>query len=239
MWTLYRRFIANPLVTFAVRRADGLHCAAEFLAPKAAQVYGLRRRPAFLPSPVGMPAKMAKADSPTACFMGRWEGRKRVELFFELARRCPDTEFVAAGGARDPARDRELRARSSHIPNLRLPGMLDQFATPAWGETLGRSWILVNTSPREGLPTAFVEALAHRCAILSFTDPGGLATRFGRRAADGRIEDGLRELLEGDRWAKLGAAGREYVEDVYSIEQALAAHELAYEAALRASTSRA
>ena len=73
-WTLYRRFIANPAVTAAVRRADGLYCAAEFFAGKAARIYGLRRRPMFLPSPVEMPDETHKAARPTACFMGRWDG---------------------------------------------------------------------------------------------------------------------------------------------------------------------
>ena len=231
-WTLYRRFIANPAVTAAVRRADGLYCAAEFFAGKAARIYGLRRRPMFLPSPVEMPDETRKAARPTACFMGRWDGVKRVELFFELARRCPDVDFVAAGGARDPVRDRALREQYGDIPNLQLTGVLDQFETSAWSDVLGRSWILVNTSPREGLPTTFVEAAAYRCAILSFEDPDGFASRFGRRAEEGRLDDKLRELLEGDLWAALGESGREYVEGVFSIEHSLDAHERAYEAAL-------
>ena len=90
-----------------------------------------------------------------------------MELFFELARQCPDLEFVAVGGARDPLRDRALRERYGDIPNLRMTGVIDQFTAPeTWSEALGSSWILVNTSAREGLPTAFIEAAAHRCAIL-------------------------------------------------------------------------
>jgi glycosyltransferase involved in cell wall biosynthesis len=164
--------------------------------------------------------------------MGRWEGRKRVELFFDLARRCPDVEFVAVGAARDPERDRALRLRYGSIPNLRMTGVLDQFATPEWGEVLGRSWILVNTSAREGLPTAFIEAAAHRCAILSFSDPDGFATRFGHQAAEGRLEEGLRELLRDDRWRDLGEAGRRHVERVFSIDHAMDAHLAAYDGAL-------
>jgi hypothetical protein len=39
-WGLYRSFIDNPLVASAVRRADGLCCAAEFLIPKVVRKYG-------------------------------------------------------------------------------------------------------------------------------------------------------------------------------------------------------
>ena len=232
-WTLYRSFITNPAVGIAVRRADGLYCAAEFLVPKAARLYRLRRRPVFLPTPVQMPAPTRKTDRPTACYVGRWEGRKRVELFFELAEQCPDVEFIAVGGARDPVRDRALRDRYGGIPNLRLTGVLDQFATAEWSDVLGQSWILVNSSAREGLPTAFIEAAAHGCAILSFTDPDGFATRFGRRAHEGRLEEGLRDLLRDNEWAKLGQAGREHVERVFSIEHTMDAHLRAYESAIR------
>lgn len=232
-WSLYRLFIGNPLITMAVRRAEGRYCAAEFLIPKTTQLYGLRRPPGFLPSPVQLPTEIPKADRPTVCYVGRWEGRKRVELFFELADQCPDVEFIAVGGARDPARDRALRERYGRIPNLRMTGMLDQFAISEWSEVLGRSWILVNVSLREGLPTTFVEAAAHRCAILSFSDPDGFATRFGRQAQEGQLEDGLRYLLRENRWQTLGEEGRQYVERVFSIENAMDAHDRAYDAAIR------
>ena len=134
--------------------------------------------------------------------------------------------------ARDPERDRALRERFGGIANLRMTGVLDQFATPEWGEVLGRSWILVNSSAREGLPTAFIEAAAHRCGILSFTDPDGFATRFGHRATEGRLEEGLRDLLRNDGWRELGEAGRRYVERVFSIEHSMDEHLRAYETAL-------
>jgi glycosyltransferase involved in cell wall biosynthesis len=232
-WTLYRLFIGNPLVTTAIRRADGVYCAAEFLIPKTTRLYGLRRPPGFLPSPVQLPTEVRKAEHPAVCYVGRWEGRKRVELFFELAEQCPDVEFIAVGGARDRARDRALRERYGRIPNVWMTGVLDQFVTPEWSEVLGRSWILVNSSLREGLPTTFIEAAAHRCAILSFADPDGFATRFGRQAREGGLREGLLELLRENRWAALGEEGRKYVERVFSVENAMDAHLRAYEAAIR------
>jgi glycosyltransferase involved in cell wall biosynthesis len=226
------------LVTMAVKRAQGLYCAAEFLIPKTTAMYGLRRPPGFLPSPVVLPESMPKADQPTVCYVGRWEGRKRVELFFELAERCPDVQFIAVGGARDPVRDRALRERYGRTPNLTMTGVLDQFINPEWSAVLGRSWILVNSSLREGLPTTFIEAAAHRCAILSFADPDGFATRFGHHAEEGQLEAGLRTLLEGRRWRALGEAGRDYVERVFSIDNAMAAHDHAYLTAIEATRAR-
>lgn len=227
-WAQYRFFIDNPLVRRAVKRADRLYCAAEFLIPKTAAMYGLKVRPGFLPSPVNVPSRVHKAERPTVCYVGRWEGRKRVELFFELARACPEAEFVAVGGARDPQRDQALRQRYGAIPNLRMTGVLDQFETAAWSEVLGRSWILANTSAREGLPTTFLEAAAHRCAILSCTDPDGFASRFGALAIEGQLQQGLDALLDGQRWRPLGEAGWRHVARVFAVEHAINAHLHAY-----------
>jgi glycosyltransferase involved in cell wall biosynthesis len=232
-WALYRSFIANPMVTRAIRHADARYCAALFLIPKTVGMYGLRSPPTFLASPVAIPEHVVKAAKPTVCFVGRFEGRKRVDLFFELARACPDVDFVAIGGARDPAQDASLRARYGGIPNLTLPGVLDQFSNEAWSEHLGRSWVLVNTSLREGLPTTFIEAAAHRCAILSFTDPDGFASRFGVQAAEGELQAGLRHLLAQDRWRERGEAGWHHVSAVYSVEAAIDAHLEAYRQVLQ------
>jgi len=230
-WGLYRWFITNPLVVRALRRMDGYFCAAEFLIPKTHALYGLPEQPIFLPSPVPMPARIAKAERPTVCFIGRWEGRKRVELFFELARQHPEIEFLAIGGARDPNLDQALRRRYGGIANLQMPGVLDQFQDAAWSQALGRSWILVNTSAREGLPTTFVEAAAHRTAILSFTDPDGFASHFGHCVGEGKLSEGLIWLLANQRWLGLGEAGRAGVENVFGTKAAIAAHLKAYDQA--------
>ena len=232
-WTKYRLFIDNPLVRTAVRRADRRYCAAEFLIPKTMRVYGLKSPPGFLPSPVEIPEKVRKAERPTVCYVGRWEGRKRVERFFELAQQCPDVDFIAVGGARDPDRDRLLRERYGGIPNLRMTGVLDQFLTTEWSEVLGRSWILVNSSLREGLPTTFIEAAAHGCAILSFIDPDGFTSKFGNVVHEGALKEGLRELLRENRWKALGEEGRRHVEQVFSTENAMKAHCQAYEEVIR------
>jgi len=223
-WVQYRYFIDNPWVAHAVKKADSLHCAARFLEEKTAAKYRLDRRPTFLASPVIIPASVRKSTRPTVCYVGRWEGRKRVELFFELARECPQIDFIAVGGARDPQQDGKLRRHYGGIKNLNMTGVLDQFQTSAWSDVLSKSWILVNTSLREGLPTSLIEAAAHRCAILSFTDPDGFATRFGVSAQEGKLREGLDTLLADNRWKSLGEAGYQHVKDIFSVENTIAAH---------------
>ena len=97
---------------------------------------------------------------------------------------------------------------------------------------------MVNTSLREGLPTTFVEAAAHRTAILSFTDPDGYASRFGHRAMEGALGEGLETLVAGHRWRVLGEAGRAHVEPVFQTRAAIEAHLEAYDAARRRARER-
>jgi len=229
-WSLYRAFVDGPFMAGAVARADGLYCAAEFLRDKVARKYALRTPPGFLPTPVRVPPAVTKAARPTVCFVGRWEGRKRPEQFFELARDFPDVRFIGVGGAQDSDRDARLRRDYGRIPNLELTGFLDQFQSSRLFEVLSASWILVNTSAREGLPNTFLEACAHQCALLSYHDPDAFVSRFGRVAADrpGGLREGLEALLRDDSWRAQGASGRAFVEQVFGTERAVQAHLDAY-----------
>jgi glycosyltransferase involved in cell wall biosynthesis len=208
----------NPLARLAARQAHTRYVAAHFLAPLAQAKYRLPVEPSFLPTPVAIPQAVQKAAQPTACYVGRLDRRKRPELYFELARRFPKVRFLAAGKSRDPAYERHLRQAFTGLPNLHLLGFIDQFQSDGLQQVLGQSWVLVNTSAREGLPTAFLEGCAHGCALLSAVDPDGFASQFGVQAAQEDFARGLQYLLEDKRWRELGERGREYVAKVFAIE---------------------
>ena len=220
----------NPLVCRAVQQADSVFGAAQDVAKKAQRLYGLAETPAWLPTPVLVPEKVEKAKQPTVCFLSRWDPRKRPELFFKLASRFPAVQFVAAGLAHDLSRDAALRKAFSGVDNLKLEPFLDQFSNVAHEELLSRSWILVNTALREGLPNSFIEAAAHGCALLSGVDPDGFCSRFGEAVVGDQFEAGLNKLLEGDRWRALGERGRGYVLKHYELRKALNQHEQIYKA---------
>jgi glycosyltransferase involved in cell wall biosynthesis len=229
-----RRRLFNALFTGelkrTVRRLDAVYCQALYTVRKVREMYGLPYDPGFLPNPVTVPKIQAsKAADPTVCFLGRLDGEKRPELFFELAHRFPDVRFLAMGRAHDGGRDRLLRERYSGITNLELVG----FKTGTEkSEILDRSWVLVNTSVSECLPVSFLEAAAHGCAILSFHDPDGFASRFGHHVRDGDLESGLRALLEGDSWREKGEAGRAYISEVHEVCAVTDMHIEAYRALL-------
>lgn len=214
----------NWLVRTAVRRADARFTAAKLLIPKARSKYHLEKDPEFLPTPVTLPGRVKKAPEPTVCFVSRWDRRKRPEIFFELAREFPHVRFLAAGKSRDKEWDRHLRSKYGDIPNLEMVGFIDQFQTDELSRLLGRSWILVNTAAREGLPNAYIEAAAHRCAILSAVDPDGFASKFGYHASKDDFAKGLKTLLKDDLWMSSGQQGYEFVSEVFLCDKAIDQH---------------
>jgi glycosyltransferase involved in cell wall biosynthesis len=222
---LARFYDWNPLVRQALGRADRLFSVSCALAGKAHRLYGLPKPPEFLPSPIALPAtEPCKSVQPQVCALGRLDPRKRPELFIELAERFPEVRFVMIGGSHDQAREQSLRRRCAGIANLQLTGFIDQFTSNRLSEILGRSWVLVNTSTREGLPTSFLEGLAHGCALLSELNPDGVVERYGHRVARGDFASGLTRLLADGHWRRLGASGRDYVARHYEQERVIERH---------------
>lgn len=201
-----------------VKKVDKLFIQAKYASPKAMKIYGLKNSPRFLPCPVEMPIRqLKKSDQATVCFLGRWDPRKRPEFFFELAKRFSNTKFISMGGCQPHFAEREAKLREKYqgIPNLKMTGW-------AFGEDkskiLEKSWILINTSWRECLPRSFIEACAHKCAVLSHENPDDFARNFGFWAKNGDMEDfaaGLEYLLEKDRWKELGERGYDYVKSTF------------------------
>jgi glycosyltransferase involved in cell wall biosynthesis len=214
----------SPLVRRAIRHADGVYSAAPSVNEKLRRKYGFAQDPGLLATAVDLNRDIVKAVMPTVCFIGRLDRRKRPQLFFELARQFPHVRFLAAGRSNDAAWDAELHARYGDVPNLEMLGFVDQFQSAQLKVILSQSWILVNTSVREGLPTSFLEALANRCALLSSVDPGGVTQRFGYFVRNDDFATGLATLLENDVWREKGEAGWEYVRESFEIESVIDRH---------------
>ena len=107
---------------------------------------------------------------------------------------------------------------------MKLLGFINQFEGNELSRLLEMSWILVNTSSREGLPNSYIEACGHRCAILRPTDPDGFATRFGIQVRDNDFSSGLANLLKQDKWQSLGNMGYEYVRETNNVPIAVQKH---------------
>ncbi|MBJ18175.1 MAG: hypothetical protein CL933_02010 [Deltaproteobacteria bacterium] len=218
----------------AVRAADGVYVEAEFLQQKTRDLYGLSEAPGLLPKPVAVPGgPFVKDERPLCVFLGRFDPRKRPELFFEVVKRMPDVDFVAIGRAHDATYQSHLERHYFDLPNLTVTGILDGFANPQLHEILSRAWILVHPAAREGLPTAFQEASAREVAILAYVDPGDYVSKFGRVASEDRgvqgLESDLRELIDSGAWRAMGVAGREYNLRHHSIPVSTERHFQVYE----------
>jgi len=219
----------NPLVTHAIHRCDRLAVCASHLGDAVMHRYNLRQPLLLLPTPVMVPAqKPKKSSDPSICFLARWDKRKRPELFLTLAKEFPGIRFVAAGGSQNQAWDTVLRRRFGHLPNLEMTGFINQFDTGSLSNLLDESWILVNTSIREGFPTSFLEAMGHRCALLSRVNPDGVTAQFGYHAKSDDFATGLANLLEGDAWREKGEAGYHYVKEKFEIGNVINKHLQAY-----------
>ena len=83
---------------------------------------------------------------------------------------------------------------------------------------------MVNTATREALPNSFLEAAAHKCAILSAVDPDGFASKFGYHASKDNFAEGLGYLLTENRWREKGELGYDYVKNNFELNSAIDKH---------------
>lgn len=223
-------FESGPFVYFAVRKADTIGVPALFLRDKVKRMYHLKKTPEFLPNIEDVPQTLPKkAEQPTVCFVGRLDKRKRPELFLTLAKHFPEVRFIMVGKAEDVAWQSQLEQIARPHANVFLKGFVDKFSGSALSEIYNESWILINTSAREGLPLTFIEAAGRGCALLSNSDPDGLVSRFGFVANTGNFKKGLSWLLENNRWEEKGRLAHDYVYKIYRTEKAILKHVRIYE----------
>lgn len=214
----------NFLVHWALRNNNGNFVAAHLLVERAYKKYWLKQKPVFLPTPVTLPGDTTKANKPTVIYVARWDRRKRPEMVIELAKKFPDVEFLMLGSSRDKGYEAELTEMISSVPNIILPGFVNQFEGEKMEKLMGSAWILINTAAREGLPNSFIEGAAYKCAILSSVDPDNFPSRFGKYVDNDDFAEGLKFLIEDNRWKALGEAGYEYVFNTFSTEISIDNH---------------
>jgi glycosyltransferase involved in cell wall biosynthesis len=217
---------ASPGVHTAVRRADAvLSPAPSALSERIQRLYGKDVNPQFVPYPIDLPENPPKkASKPTVLFVGRFDHRKRVEIFFDLAPRFPNVDFIAVGKAHEESYDRSLRQRYGHLKNLTLTGFISRFDNRDILPYYERSWILVNTSAREGLPYTFLEAAGYGVSVLSCLNPESFASKYGYFVSDGDFESGLHYLLEKDRWREAGERAMKFVHSTWKEEESINRH---------------
>ena len=219
--------VERSILTKACKKADGLFTQAYFLSARAKGLFKLQKDPEFLPNPIPIPRELSgKRDDPTVCFLARWDPQKRVEIFFELAIKNPEIQFIAMGHSHSYELDRLLRRKYCKIPNLVLTGFVSEKEK---SRILGESWALVNTSIREALPVSFLEALAHKTPIISGENPDNLTRYHGYHVVSDDYDSALRKMIEDPNRARKGEDGRKLVKEVYSLDKVVDRHIDVYE----------
>jgi glycosyltransferase involved in cell wall biosynthesis len=218
----------------AARRAHARYCQAKYIIDKVKKLYRLKEAPGFLPNPVKLSeVRNPKSSDPTVCFVGRWDGKKRPEFFLDLAAQFPAVNFLLVGHSLDdPSKSDQILQRCRKLKNVEAPGWLTGVDLDA---VLDRSWILVNTSTNECLPVSYLEAGAHKCAILSYCNPDDFASNFGFWAKRGDLDDyarGLRLLLENNRWKASGEKAYAYVRKTHEYDRVIDQHLSIYQQVL-------
>jgi len=219
------RFWINRIVFgLAYRKADLILSQARYYIEKLKKLYGIDpKRVVYLPNPIDYipdEKSIRKSEEPLVCYLGRMDPQKRYWIFFELAKQFPDIKFVAMGKPNILYEDmyKEIIRKYIDLPNLEVKGFVSEEEKR---RILDKCWIMVLPSIREGLPIAMLEALAHKCALLSSVNPDGLTERFGYWAEKDEFAKGLQWLLENDRWRKLGEEGYSYIKENHSLDKVI------------------
>ena len=194
---------------------------AKYYVPKIARLYHINPdKVVYLPNPVEhIPdeSSINKSKEPTVCFLGRMDPQKRYWLFFELAKNFPDVEFIAVGKPNPLYEElyRQIVEKYRGLKKLKITGFVSEEEK---SRILSKSWILCLPSVREGLPIAFLEALAHKCALLSSVNSDGLVEKFGYYVESEDFSCGIRGLMNSGMWREKGEAGYHYVKQFHHLD---------------------
>jgi glycosyltransferase involved in cell wall biosynthesis len=222
---LYRWYFKRLLA-----RYDALTVVSKSLARKLEE-HGCGEDAAVIPNGVGNPAFESAGDwrdAPTAIFASRFIELKRPGLLLEawssVVGALPGARLVLFGAGP------ELSGAKSLAAELGLQQAVDfrGEAPPeqVWKE-MGRGWLTVLPSRREGFPPVLLESLAAGAPFLA--SPVGAAPEIAERTGGGRLlpepltagrlsEMIISALGDRDGLRKMGAAGREKVREQYSWE---------------------
>jgi len=171
-------------------------------------------------TPASPSSPVPRSDHPSLLVLGRLVPHKRVELALRatalLARELPTLELVIAGQGWWEAPLRELTADLGIEDRVRFAGFVSEKDKH---ELLGRSWVALTPSIKEGWGLTIVEAAAHGTPSVAFRSAGGVSEAI----LDGRtgtlVDDELdflravrRLLRDTERRTEMGRAGRLYAQ---------------------------
>jgi len=199
---------------------------ARCISDRAQRLYRLPEMPDFLPNPIDVPESIpVKEDRAVVSWIGRWDPQKRVDIALETARSCPEVEFFFIGSPTDRsdlrATAQTLEKRYARYENIHVMRFVTEEEK---NRILDRSWILLNTSVREGLPITFLEAAAHGVSIIAPVDPDEYASKFGTFVPNGDFVGAIRQSVRQEDFRTSGQKGYEHVRRVHETNHVIQLH---------------
>jgi glycosyltransferase involved in cell wall biosynthesis len=163
--------------------------------------------------------------------------KKNPEMFVELARRLPDLNFtmISQPIAGKEEFHSELRQKATSVTNVDFLGPVAPNEIHDYYQT---AILLVNTSDYEGFPNTFLEAWRYETPVVSlYFDLDGLLKKECGGIRAGRMENLVMVVCELtsdiSRRAELGASGRKYMKENFSLTRVVDLYEEAFSKALK------
>lgn len=205
---------------------------AHFISDKVKAMFNLDYTPSYLPNPqdVGKLRPEKKSDQPSVLWLGRWDTQKRPDVALKVAKQLPQYDFYFVGTANDYSSykkiQNKLRERYENYENIHI---LDFVSEEEKQTLLEKSWTLLNTSTREGLPISFLEAGAHGMSIVSTVDPDNYSTSFGAFSDHANLTSSVKKSLEEEWYKTKGKKAYEHMKNTHETKKVMDQHIGIYE----------
>ena len=180
---LHKKNFVSPVRNLLKNSASmSVFAEADFIGNKVKKLFGLNSTPGTIRNPIAIFDKMnEKTERPSFVWVGRWDPQKRPDIMLRVASLIPEFDFFLIGTATRGSRDylsieKKLTTEYSKYSNIHVLGFVTEEKKR---EYIGKSWGLVNTSVREGLPITFLESMAEGTPIISYVDPDNYVSKFG------------------------------------------------------------
>lgn len=218
---LIRYWRDKKLYEYGLKRADGILVQTQKQQVTMSKNYGLASHIAEML--VDPPGKAIQRND-DVLWVNNIRPFKRPDIFVELAKRLPQTNFQMIGGVQPgfSALYAKIELASRTVPNLVFHGRCPYQKMDIYYSQVR---IFVNTSDTEGFPNSYLQAWIRGTPVVAFFDPDGLIKRerlgFAVSSLDEMVER-IEELNYNlDMWNDISERCKQYVARQYNDQRIL------------------